>query len=156
MSKAANRYKNEAILEVDGEEFILRPTFDAIARVEDQVSTGSIEAIVQQAMKGHMKVADAVIVIREFSKAGGKEVDDATMQAYFEEHGTKWIFLQLAQEVLPRVIFGGKGYELYFANQKAKALEELVGNLDDEDEEDTKKKSEELTSKNSSEPPSTI
>lgn len=155
MAKAANRYKNQAILEVDGEEYILHPTFDAIAKVESQISTGSIEALVYDAARQRIKVADAVIIIREFSKAGGNEIEDEALQTYFEENGTKWIFLQLSQEVLPRVLYGGKGYEKYFAKHAREILESIGIDEDEdspEDIDDAKKKSQEQTLNNSSQP----
>lgn len=151
MAKTApNRFRNEAVLEVDGVEYILRPTFNAIAKIEEQISTGSIEGLLDGAIKGRIKVADAVVILTELAIAGGTPLDDEALESYFEEHGTKWITLFLSSELLPRIVFGGKEYEKHFAAQ-ANKLTSLSEDDEDGEDEDSKKKTEDLISKDSTE-----
>lgn len=106
-----NKYRNESTLVVDEEEYCLRPTFDALARIETSISTGSIEILLQETLKDKLSIGDASVVLSVLAEAGGNPIDKEALESYFLENGTGWVRVFLANEVLPKIVYGGKAYE---------------------------------------------
>lgn len=54
--KSPNTTRGEAAIHVNGREVILRPTFDALVRAEEEL--GSLFALVERAGEGQLRLAD--------------------------------------------------------------------------------------------------
>ncbi len=55
MTKPANPARGEASLTIDGQEFLLRPTFEALVAAEEEL--GSLFTVVEQAAEGALTMA---------------------------------------------------------------------------------------------------
>lgn len=121
---------------MDGEEFILRPTFDALARIEDEISTGSVEVLLEETQRSKLSIKDAAIILTRLAEAGGNPIEQESLEEYFTENGTGWVRVFLMAEVLPKIVYGGKAYEEMMAQRVKEVADKVV------DEEDTEKKDE--------------
>ena len=52
----SNQARGEAAIHVDGRELVLRPTFDALVRAEEEL--GSLFALVERAGSGELRLAE--------------------------------------------------------------------------------------------------
>lgn len=55
-SRAGNSARGEASIHVGGRELVLRPTFDALCRAEDEL--GSLFALVERAAAGELRLSE--------------------------------------------------------------------------------------------------
>lgn len=55
-SRAGNSARGEASIHVSGRELVLRPTFDALCRAEDEL--GSLFALVERAAAGELRLSE--------------------------------------------------------------------------------------------------
>ena len=70
----ANRLKNEVSLEINGNKYTARPTFEALAAIEEEAGT-SIASLVYTASGGSMALAVMKSILYETIKAHGEGVD---------------------------------------------------------------------------------
>jgi hypothetical protein len=68
-----NPYRNEAALEIDGETYVLRATFGALAEIEAAAAAADL--------KGRYGVRYALIALKALSAAGGREIPAARLAA---------------------------------------------------------------------------
>lgn len=76
----ANEKRGEIDLELAGESYVLRPSYEAIQAFEAQTGKSLIE-LAQAAGDGTMSLANAAIVATECIKAWGKATDNTTARA---------------------------------------------------------------------------
>lgn len=58
MSATANRWRGEALLELDGQAHVLRPSFTALVAAEEEL--GSLFKLVERAAAGELRLAELV------------------------------------------------------------------------------------------------
>lgn len=109
MSKFANAYKNESVVEVDGVDHVLRPTFAALIKME--TATGKcLQDLLDDALAQKLMIAEVSAIIAILSEEGGNPIDQEALQQYFMANGTGSVSQLLAYEVLPRIVYGGEAY----------------------------------------------
>lgn len=86
MSKAvANPLRGEVEFVLGDETFILRPTFEALVRVEQKL--GGLFSIVDRATNGQVTLDDIVTVIWSCAQAGGSPLDREAIGQLIAENG---------------------------------------------------------------------
>lgn len=93
-----NPLRGEVSVRMDGEDYVLRPSYEAITAVEDQTGQ-SIQQLALAADEGALQLKQAAIVVTEFVKAWGREND----KPYFEKFSVRRISELLFQEGLLKV-----------------------------------------------------
>lgn len=68
-----NAVRGEARLTVNGKEYLLRPTFQALASIEGRTGDSVLD-IIRRCGRGSAKVGDLFAVLLEGSRAGGKTI----------------------------------------------------------------------------------
>jgi hypothetical protein len=82
----ANPYRNEIEVTLNGTKYLLRPTFDCLAIIEDQLNQ-SIYQIMIETGSGKLKVKDAYFILETAIKAAGGTVVKADLQRDLGEGG---------------------------------------------------------------------
>lgn len=77
----ANAERGEVMVELDGVDHVLRPSFEAQVAIERQCGR-SIELLAQAAGEGSMSIEEAAIVVTECVKAYGKATGEASLTGY--------------------------------------------------------------------------
>ena len=77
----ANKTRGEVSLELEGQEYVLRPSYEAISAFEAQTDRSLID-LARAAGDGQLKMSEAVIIATECIKAHGRAVDDKTLAAF--------------------------------------------------------------------------
>lgn len=80
----ANETRGEVALDLSGKEYVLRPTYAAIAAIEQKTGKGLL-ALAREAGAGDLALHDTAIIATECIKAHGKHTGDAMMAAYQAE-----------------------------------------------------------------------
>lgn len=73
----ANKTRGEIALTLEGVEYTLRPSYEAIQAFEDQTGKGIIE-LGRAALEGKLSVREAAIVATECIKAWGRATENAS------------------------------------------------------------------------------
>lgn len=73
--RSANSVRGEVTLDLEGVDYVLRPTYSALIEVEEQTGRGVIE-LARQANRGELTTRDTAIVATAFIRAGGRARDD--------------------------------------------------------------------------------
>jgi len=71
MTGEANAVRGEVALTLDGEEFVLRPTYDAIVAFEDATGRGLV-TLAQSASDGSMRLPEAAAIVTACVRAWGQ------------------------------------------------------------------------------------
>lgn len=123
---SANEERGEVAMELGGERFVLRPTYEAIQAVEAALGRGLVD-LGQSALNGKLGTDDAAIVATEFIKAQGRATGNKSMAAVnakkvgslmFEADGGFTTCLGIVGAVLAMAATGG-----YTATGELKAAE---------------------------------
>jgi hypothetical protein len=72
---AANPERGEAAIELDGVEYVLRPTYEAIQAVEDILGKGIVK-LGREALDGALTSRETAVIATEFIKAWGRETEN--------------------------------------------------------------------------------
>lgn len=78
---AANKTRGEVSLELEGQEYVLRPSFEAISAFEAQTNRSLID-LARAAGDGQLKTGEAAIIVTECIRAHGRAIDDKAMTAF--------------------------------------------------------------------------
>lgn len=78
---AANKTRGEISLELDGCEYVLRPSFEAISAFEAQTNRSLID-LARAAGEGQLKTGEAAIIVTECIRAHGRATDDKAMASF--------------------------------------------------------------------------
>lgn len=86
MGATANPVRGEMTFDLDGADYVLRPSFEAIVAIEEQTGKTQVE-LAQMASDGRLTVMDAAVVVTECIKAQGRALlaagqDDQRMTAF--------------------------------------------------------------------------
>ena len=77
----ANAERGEVMVELDGVDHVLRPSFEAQVAIERQCGR-SIEMLAQAAGEATMTIEEAAIVVTECVKAYGRATGEASLTGY--------------------------------------------------------------------------
>ena len=77
----ANKTRGEVSLELEGQEYVLRPSYEAISAFEAQTDRSLID-LARAAGDGQLKMSEAAIIATECIKAHGRAVDDKALAAF--------------------------------------------------------------------------
>jgi len=77
----ANKTRGEVSLELEGQEYVLRPSYEAISAFEAQTDRSLID-LARAAGDGQLKMSEAAIIVTECIKAHGRAVDDKAMAVF--------------------------------------------------------------------------
>lgn len=111
----ANEKRGEIDLDLAGERFVLRPSYEAIQAFESQIGKSLIE-LAQGAGDGTMSLSHAAIIATECIKAWGKATENATARAVnakrvgeliFEGRGGLMVVLKKLEILLFMAATGG-------------------------------------------------
>jgi len=80
----ANETRGEISLELDGTEYVLRPSYQAIQAIEKKTGKGLI-ALARDAAGADLTLSETAIVASECIRAHGRAVDDKMMAAVSPE-----------------------------------------------------------------------
>ena len=78
---AANATRGEISVEMEGVEYVLRPSFEAISAFETQTNRSLID-LARAAGDGQLKMGEAAVIVTECIKAHGRAVDDKGMASF--------------------------------------------------------------------------
>jgi hypothetical protein len=74
---AANKARGEVTLTLDGQEFVLRPSYEAIQQFEQQTGKGVFE-LARAALDGKLTATDMATVATECIRAWGRQTEDTS------------------------------------------------------------------------------
>lgn len=74
--RPANPHRGETTLELAGERYVLRPSFEALVAIEQE--RGSLLAMIERASAGTLMLDDIVTVLWCCLRAGGTSLDKTT------------------------------------------------------------------------------
>ncbi len=77
----ANKTRGEVSLELEGAEYVLRPSYEAISAFETQTNRSLID-LARAAGDGELKLSESAIIVTECIKAHGRAIDDKAMAAF--------------------------------------------------------------------------
>lgn len=77
----ANKTRGEVSLELEGAEYVLRPSYEAISAFETQTNRSLID-LARAANDGELKLSESAIIVTECIKAHGRAIDDKAMAAF--------------------------------------------------------------------------
>lgn len=77
----ANKTRGEVSLELEGAEYVLRPSYEAISAFETQTNRSLID-LARAAGDGELKLSESAIIVTECIKAHGRATDDKAMAAF--------------------------------------------------------------------------
>lgn len=77
----ANKTRGEVSLELEGQEYVLRPSYEAISAFETQTNRSLID-LARAAGDGELKLSESAIIVTECIKAHGRAIDDKAMAAF--------------------------------------------------------------------------
>lgn len=98
----ANPIRGEVSVQMEGEDYVLRPTYDAITAVEEQTGR-SIQQLALAADEGSLPLRHAAIVVTEFVKAWGRENDKPYFAQFTVRRIAELLFAEGLLKVNPRV-----------------------------------------------------
>jgi hypothetical protein len=78
---AANDTRGEISLELDGTEYVLRPSFEAIKAFEDGTGKKGVFLLGRMAEEDQLTLGDASVIVAECIKAHGRAIGDNAMAA---------------------------------------------------------------------------
>ena len=82
----ANRQRGEIPIKLNGQEYSLRPTFQAMCNIADRTGAHSLILLSRRMLDGDIRFLDLAIIIQEGIKASGKDLDlDIIGEAIVEE-----------------------------------------------------------------------
>jgi hypothetical protein len=93
-----NALRGEITVRLDGEDYVMRPSHEAITLVEDQTGR-SVLQLAQAADDGSLPLKHAAVIVTEFIKAWGRE----NAQPHFEKFSARRISELLFDEGLLKV-----------------------------------------------------
>ena len=67
----ANESRGEVSITLDGVDYVMRPSYEAISAIEDQTGSGLI-ALAEQAQRGTMKLETLATIVTEAVRAWGR------------------------------------------------------------------------------------
>lgn len=77
----ANETRGEISLELDGTEYVLRPSFEAISAFENLTGRSLID-LARAAGEGELKTSEAAVIVTECIKAQGRSINDQAMASF--------------------------------------------------------------------------
>lgn len=77
----ANATRGEVSLELEGAEYVLRPSYEAISAFETQTNRSLID-LARAAGDGELKLSESAIIVTECIKAHGRATDDKALAAF--------------------------------------------------------------------------
>lgn len=77
----ANKTRGEVSLELEGAEYVLRPSYEAISAIEAQTDRSLID-LARAAGDGALKLGESAIIVTECIKAHGRATDDKAMASF--------------------------------------------------------------------------
>lgn len=77
----ANATRGEVSLELEGVEYVLRPSYEAISAFETQTNRSLID-LARAAGDGELKLSESAIIVTECIKAHGRATDDKALAAF--------------------------------------------------------------------------
>lgn len=113
----ANRFRNESTIELLGDKYTLRATFDAMATIESRIGRSFLD-LAQSVADGHITIKEIMVIVSEGSKAAGKEVSIATIKEAIERQGMLFIGQQMSDFIMTAV-YGGEKREEAIKKKKA-------------------------------------
>lgn len=78
---AANKTRGEVSITLDGVDYVMRPSHDAIAAFQLETGKGILR-LAQDAMRADMASQDAAVIITECLKAQGRAIGDEGMARF--------------------------------------------------------------------------
>lgn len=102
---SANKHRGEVSITLGGKEYTLRPSFEAIADIEERTGRGTV-ALTRLAASGDIGVGRAAIILHALMTAGGHKVDLKDVGSMILEAGIVSV-LPAIMVVLGNVLAGG-------------------------------------------------
>ena len=102
MSDSANEIRGEVDLELEGQRFVLRPSFEAILEVETRTGKGLME-LASLAYDSQLSLRLAAMMVTQFIKAWAKAEGDQLAQGIKEERIGELIHEKGLMAVVPRL-----------------------------------------------------
>ena len=102
----ANPHRGEVEIELDGKRFVMRPTFQAIAEIEQQTGTGLI-ALLHRMTDGGLRVSDLAVIIAAGLKAAGEPASRDKVGSLLLQDGLEKT-LEPASHFLMNAVTGGR------------------------------------------------
>lgn len=72
---SANPERGEAAIELDGVEYVLRPSYEAIQTIEDALGKGVVK-LGREALDGALTSRETAVIATEFIRAWGRETSN--------------------------------------------------------------------------------
>ncbi|MDT7935212.1 MAG: GTA-gp10 family protein [Sphingomonadaceae bacterium] len=108
--------RGEIAIELDGVEYVLRPSFEAVGAIESACGKTLLE-LAQAAESGTLSAAHLAEVVAQCIKAQGRAVGDDNLRAvtakrigallYEADGGLMWAITQVVMRLLFRAVTGG-------------------------------------------------
>ena len=98
----ANALRGEVSISLEGVEYVLRPTFEAITAIEDQTGQPLVD-LAQAADQHALPVKQAAIVVTECIKAWGRETAQPQLTKFNAQRIGELIFAEGLLKAQPRV-----------------------------------------------------
>lgn len=102
----ANPHRGEVEIELDGKRFVMRPTFQAIAEIEQQTGTGLI-ALLHRMTDGSLRVSDLAVIVAAGLRAAGEPASRDKVGSLLLQDGLEKT-LAPASQFLMNAVTGGK------------------------------------------------
>ena len=102
----ANPHRGEVEIELDGKRFVMRPTFQAIAEIEQQTGTGLI-ALLHRMTDGGLRVSDLAVIVAAGLRAAGEPASRDKVGSLLLQDGLEKT-LAPASQFLMNAVTGGK------------------------------------------------
>lgn len=105
-----NPLRNEVLFELGDTKLTLRPTFECLIEIEDQLlAQGRYKTLIEfvnSVGSQSASIKESIIILREASLAGGNPITEKEIVALVEKHGIVPIQMSLA-EFLSKALYGG-------------------------------------------------
>ncbi len=103
MTVAANPHRGEISVTLDGVEYVLRPTAQAMVSIEERLNIGILALIARAYEKRDIRLTDIAVIIAEGIRAQGREIDDKMMANVSTDKIKDLVFAEGMMSMLPAV-----------------------------------------------------
>ena len=90
----ANKYRNEVEVNLDGGKYTLRPTFNALAEIEDHFNT-SLFKVIEMVTRGELRLKDAFFILECGIKASGSTFERDQLEYHISQAGNNNVLIAI-------------------------------------------------------------
>lgn len=103
----ANPQRNEIVIKLNGHDYLVRPTFNFIAEIEELFDAPLTEIVLTKLQSGRVKTREVAAIIEAGARAAGQTVDEEALQNDIAETGA----IESINQVVPLLLRAFQGGE---------------------------------------------